>query len=54
LGPAESIQPYEPGLGIAAQLLSQGALRASLEAMLQLRQAHDPNRTFVADAQTCT
>src|SRR5487761_535248 len=50
LGQPSSIQPYWPSLRIAAQLLGQGALRASLEAMLQLRQTDDANRSFIADA----
>src|SRR4029077_7923758 len=37
-------------MSVAAHLLGQGALRASLEAVLQLRQADDTDRAFVADA----
>jgi hypothetical protein len=36
-------------LRITAQLFGQGTLRARLETMLQLRQAHDSDRTFIAD-----
>src|SRR5207245_1173613 len=50
LHPPGSIQPYKAGLGIAAQLVGQGALRAGLEAMFQSRQADDTNRAFIADA----
>ena len=35
---------------MTAQLLGQGTLRSRFEAMLQLRQADDPDSAFIADA----